>query len=105
MSNIFKAISDPTRRRILELLRTSPLNAGEIGIHFEVSQPTMSAHLSVLKNADLIEGEKAGKQVIYHAKMSVLEDALRGFAQTVGLDMATTIKPDDRHEEKQENKT
>ena len=99
MSNIFKAISDPTRRRILELLRTSPLNAGEIGIHFDVSQPTMSAHLSVLKNADLIEGEKAGKQVIYHAKMSVLEDALRGFAETVGLHMATNNNPDDRREE------
>ena len=103
MSMIFKAISDPTRRRILELLRTAPLSAGDIGKHFDVSQPTMSAHLSVLKGADLIEGEKAGKQVMYHANMSVLEDALRGFAEAVGLDMEAKNKPDERHEEKQEN--
>lgn len=87
MNTVFKAISDPTRRRILELLREKPMSAGEIGEHFDVSQPTMSAHFSVLKSADLVEGEKAGKQVIYHAKMSVLEDALRGFAETVGLNM------------------
>lgn len=103
MSNIFKAISDPTRRRILELLRGKPMSAGELGEHFNVSQPTMSAHFSVLRNANLIEGEKAGKQVIYHAKMSVLEDALRGFAETVGLHMATNNSPDDRHEERKEN--
>jgi len=102
MSNIFKAISDPTRRRILELLRSNPMSAGEIGEHFNVSQPTMSAHFSVLRNANLIEGEKVGKQVVYHAKMSVLEDALRGFSQAVGLELATTIKPDERHKGKQE---
>lgn len=92
MSTIFKAISDPTRRRILELLRTAPMSAGDIGKHFDFSQPTMSAHLSVLKSADLIEGEKDGKQVIYHANMSVLEDALRGFADALGLAMAPKTK-------------
>lgn len=85
MSSVFKAISDPTRRQILELLRSAPMSAGEIGAHFEFSQPTMSAHLSVLKNAGLIEGEKIGKKVIYALKMSVLEDAIMGFAKTFGL--------------------
>lgn len=80
------------------------MSAGEIGEHFEVSQPTMSAHFSVLKNADLIEGEKAGKQVIYHAKMSVLEDALRGFAETVGLNMQLQEKqPETRSPGNQEH--
>ncbi len=85
MSEVFKALSDPTRRRVLELLRSTPMSAGEIGDHFSFSQPTMSAHLSVLKQAGLIEGEKVGKQIIYCLKMSVLEDALMGFAKTFGL--------------------
>lgn len=96
MSNVFKAISDPTRRRILELLRAAPMSAGELGKHFDISQPTMSAHFTVLKSADLIEGHKAGKQVIYHAKMSVLEDALRGFAETVGLEIEPKTKRNHR---------
>ena len=85
MSRVFKALSDPTRREVLELLRSAPMSAGEIGGHFDFSQPTMSAHLSVLKNAGLIEGEKVGKQIIYALKMSVLEDAVMGLAQTFGL--------------------
>lgn len=89
MSKVFKALSDPTRRRVLELLRIAPMSAGELGSHFSFSQPTMSAHYAVLKEADLIEGEKIGKQIIYHIKMSVLEDALLSFAEAVGME----IKP------------
>ena len=85
MSKVFKALSDPTRREVLELLRSAPMSAGEIGSHFDFSQPTMSAHLSVLKNAGLIEGEKVGKQIIYALKMSVLEDAVLGLSKTFGL--------------------
>ena len=85
MSKVFKALSDPTRRRVLELLRQQPMAAGELAEHFEFSKPTMSAHFSVLKVAGLVETEKHGKQVIYRLKMSVLEDALLGFAKTFGL--------------------
>ncbi len=85
MSGIFKALSDPTRRRVLQLLRNGPMSAGELGSHFDVSKPTMSAHFSVLKEADLIHAEKAGKSVIYHLKLSVLEEALLGFAHSFGL--------------------
>jgi DNA-binding transcriptional ArsR family regulator len=85
MSQIFKALSDPTRRRVLQLLRNGPMSAGELSEHFEVSKPTMSAHFSVLKEADLVHSEKDGKSVIYHLKLSVLEEALLGFAHSFGL--------------------
>lgn len=85
MNRVFKALSDPTRRRVLELLRGGPLSAGELAEPFHVSKPTMSAHFSVLVEADLIEAERQGRTVMYRLKLSVLEDALLGFAQTVGL--------------------
>ena len=84
MSGIFKALADPTRRRVLQLLRGGPMSAGELGSHFDVSKPTMSAHFSVLKEADLIHAEKAGKSIIYHLKLSVLEEALLSLVQSFG---------------------
>ena len=85
MSQVFKALSDPTRRRVLQLLQNGPMSAGELCEHFDVSKPTMSAHFAVLKEADLVHTEKAGKSVIYHLKLSVLEEALLGFAHSFGL--------------------
>lgn len=82
MSKVFKALSDPTRRRVLQLLREGPLSAGALCEHFAVSKPTMSAHFAVLKEADLVHAEKAGKSVTYHLKLSVLEDALLGFVHS-----------------------
>jgi DNA-binding transcriptional ArsR family regulator len=87
VNSVFKALSDPTRRRVLQLLRKRPMSAGELSDHFAVSKPTMSAHFSVLQNAGLIEAEKNGRTIVYRLKMSVLEEALLGFAQTVGWDM------------------
>jgi DNA-binding transcriptional ArsR family regulator len=84
MNRVFKALSDPTRRRVLQLLREGPLTAGELSDQFDVSKPTMSAHFAVLLDADLIEAEKNGRTILYRLKLSVLEDALLGFAQTVG---------------------
>ncbi len=84
MSTVFKALSDPTRRRVLQLLRERPLSAGDLSDQFDVSKPTMSAHFAVLKEAGLVHGEKAGKSVIYHLQLSVLEDALLGFMQSFG---------------------
>jgi len=85
MNLVFKALADPTRRRVLELLRQRPMNAGELADHFDFAKPTMSAHFAVLKQADLVESHKDGKQVIYQLKMSVLEEALLGFAGLFGL--------------------
>lgn len=86
---MFKALSDPTRRRVLQLLRAGPMSAGELSEHFAVSKPTMSAHFAVLQEAGLIEAEKSGRMIWYRLKMSVLEDALLGFAQTLGWEMKT----------------
>jgi len=80
MNSVFKALADPTRRRVLELLKTRPMTAGELSDQFPVSKPTMSAHFTVLREADLIEMTKAGKTITYHLKLSVLEEALLGFA-------------------------
>jgi len=85
MSRVFRALSDPTRRRVLQLLRKGPLSAGEISDQFDVSKPTMSAHFAVLREADLVHTEKAGKSVIYHLKLSVLEEALLGFVHSFGI--------------------
>jgi DNA-binding transcriptional ArsR family regulator len=84
VNRVFKALADPTRRRVLQLLRERPLSAGDLADHFVVSRPTMSAHFAVLQEADLIEAEKTGRTILYRLKLSVLEEALLGFAQTLG---------------------
>jgi DNA-binding transcriptional ArsR family regulator len=61
------------------------MSAGELSEQFDVSKPTMSAHFAVLKEADLVHAEKEGKSVIYHLKLSVLEDALLGFVNSFGV--------------------
>ena len=84
MNSVFKALSDPTRRRVLQLLRERPMTAGELSDQFSVSKPTMSAHFAVLLEARLVEAEKSGRMIIYRLKMSVLEDALLAFVGTLG---------------------
>jgi DNA-binding transcriptional ArsR family regulator len=93
MSLIFKALADPTRRRVLELLRRGPMTAGELSDHFPVSKPTMSAHFAVLREADLVAAQKSGKTITYHLKLSVLEDALLGFAGAFGMLPRNASKP------------
>ena len=85
MNRVFKALSDPTRRRVLQLLRNGPMSAGELSSQFNVTKPTMSAHFAVLKEADLVHTEKAGQSVMYHLKVSVLEDALLGFVHSFDI--------------------
>ena len=85
MNRVFKALSDPTRRRVLQLLRERPMTAGELADHFPFSKATMSAHFAVLKEADLVDAEKAGKSVTYRLRLSVLEDALLAFADSFGI--------------------
>jgi DNA-binding transcriptional ArsR family regulator len=90
MSGVFRALADPTRREVLALLREKPMSAGELADRFDVSKPTMSAHFSVLREAGLIDATKHGKSIIYRLRMSVLEEALMGLAQAVGLDLQAT---------------
>ncbi len=93
MSSIFKALSDPTRRQVLQHLQDGPLGAGELADLFDVSKPTMSAHFAVLLAAGLIEAEKQGRTITYRLQMSVLEDALLAFAQTFGLNVSRPAQP------------
>jgi len=95
MNLVFKALADPSRRKVLQLLRRGPMTAGEIAKHFAVSKPTMSAHFAVLREADLIDGEKVGKTVIYRLKLSVLEDAMLSFAEAMGLGQASDALADE----------
>lgn len=76
LNEVLKALSDPTRRRIIELLRQRPHNAGEIADHFDFSKPSISHHLSQLKEADLIYGERDGTTITYHLNLTVLEELL-----------------------------
>mgnify|MGYP001028118949 CR=1 FL=1 len=72
----FKALSDPTRREILNLLKSGPLTAGEIVDQFDMTGASISHHLSVLKNAGAIDDEKKGKFIYYYLNSSVLDDVL-----------------------------
>lgn len=75
----FKALADPTRRHILELLRTKDLTAGEIAEHFDMTKPSLSHHLSTLKTAGLVDAERDGQSIIYSLNTSVLQDLMSWF--------------------------
>lgn len=92
MNNVYKALADPTRRKILELLRERDHTAGEIAEHFSHAKPTLSRHFGVLKEADLIDGEKHGTTITYRLNMSVLEEALLGLMGTFQIDPDTYNK-------------
>jgi DNA-binding transcriptional ArsR family regulator len=85
MNLVFKALADPTRRAILELLRQRERTAGELAQHFTLSKPTLSGHFAVLREADLVMTEKSGTTVTYRLNLSVLEEALMGFASALGI--------------------
>ena len=76
IQNTMKALADPTRRTILNLLKKGRLSAGEIAEHFDMSLPAVSKHLAVLKEADLIRDQREGKYIFYELNASVLDEAL-----------------------------
>ena len=76
MNLIFKALNDETRRQIIELLKEGDMNAGEIADKFNISKPSISHHLDLLKRADLITSEKKGQFVEYSLNTTILEDLL-----------------------------
>jgi ArsR family transcriptional regulator, arsenate/arsenite/antimonite-responsive transcriptional repressor len=73
--SFFKAISDPTRRRILKLLKKRSMTAGEIAEVFSITMGSLSHHYNVLKAADLVRAERRGQQIVYSINTSVFEDA------------------------------
>ncbi|HMM35091.1 MAG TPA: autorepressor SdpR family transcription factor [Thermoanaerobaculia bacterium] len=74
---VFKALSDSTRRRILEYLREGDLNAGEIADRFDMTKPSISHHLSLLKQAGLVEDTRHGQNIVYSLDTTVFQEALR----------------------------
>ena len=76
LQNTLKALADPTRREILNLLKQGRLSAGEITEHFDITAAAISRHLSVLKEADLIEDTREGKYIYYTLNASVLEEIM-----------------------------
>jgi len=86
-TNVYKALADPSRRKILQLLRQRDMTAGEIAEHFEFTKPTLSRHFSVLREADLIQGDKHGNHITYRLNVSVLEESLLALMDTFEFDV------------------
>lgn len=79
MSKVFKALSDNTRREILKLLSKGDMTAGEIADKFDMSKPSISKHLDILREAELVSSEKKGQYIIYSINTTVLQEVLGGF--------------------------
>lgn len=101
MDKVFKALGDPTRRQILQLLREREMSAGEIAEFFALAKPTLSGHFNVLREAELVVSEKTGTTITYRLNVSVLEEALLGFANVFGMGIPTArraaLKKEKRH--------
>ncbi len=79
MNDIFKALSDPTRRKILKMLREKDLSAGEIAENFDITKPSISHHLNLLKQAKLVLSEKQGQNIYYSLNMTVFQEVIQWF--------------------------
>lgn len=97
MTTVYKALADPTRRKILQLLREKDMNAGDIAEHFDIAKPSLSRHFNILRQADLIQGDRQGNQIIYRLNVTVLEEALWRMMDTFGI--ATETREDTTDEQ------
>ena len=79
MNDVFKALADPTRRKILELLASGDKNAGEIADYFHITKPSISHHLSILKSAELISDIRKGQNIVYLLNTTVFQDMVKWF--------------------------
>ena len=85
LQNTLRALADPTRREILDMLKKGGMSAGDISEHFPVSGAAISRHLSVLKEADLIRDERRGKFIYYELNASVLEEIMLWISNLRGV--------------------
>ncbi len=81
MNSFFKALNDPTRREILELLKERDLPAGEIADKFNISKPSISHHLDLLRQANLVTSRKEGQFVYYSINLTVIDELVKWFIQ------------------------
>lgn len=84
MGDAFKALADPTRRHILELLAQGDLTAGEIAAQFAMTKPSVSHHLNILKTAGLVCDQRIGQNIVYSVNLTVFQELLKWFYD-VGL--------------------
>lgn len=81
MNLLFKALNDPTRRAILELLKKKDLTAGEIADQFKMTKPSISHHLDLLKQAELVSAEKEGQFIVYSLNTTVMDEVVKWLMQ------------------------
>jgi ArsR family transcriptional regulator, arsenate/arsenite/antimonite-responsive transcriptional repressor len=79
MYAVLIALADPTRRRIVQMLKDRPMTAGEIATRVTIAKPTLSAHFAILREADLVLSDKAGTTITYRLKLSVIEETVAQF--------------------------
>jgi len=84
MNDTFKALSDPTRRQIIQLLKERDLTAGEIADRFSISKPSISHHLNILKQAKLVQDERQGQNILYSLNLTVIQEAMGWFLGMIG---------------------
>lgn len=84
LSEVFRALGDPTRRRILRMLAEGDLAAGDIAAAFEMSKPSISHHLAALKQAGLVRDERRGQQIIYSLDTTVFDDVVGWIFELTG---------------------
>lgn len=81
MNNLFKALNDPTRRQILQMLQDQDMSTGEIADNFEISKPSISYHLDILKQAKLVSSHREGQYIRYSINTTVVEEAANWFLE------------------------
>lgn len=79
MGDAFKALGDPTRRKILELLSEGEMTAGDIATHFDMAKPSVSHHLNTLKAAGLVTDERRGQNIVYCLNLTVFQEIMKWF--------------------------
>lgn len=81
---IFKALADPVRRKILELLGEGDMAAGDISSHFNITKPSVSRHLAVLKSSGLVSAKKSGQKIIYSLETAAVREIMRWLYNSFG---------------------
>lgn len=92
MNETFKALSDSNRRRILEILAEGDLTAGEIADHFEMTKPSISNHLNILKNANLVLCERKGQNMIYSLNTTAFQEVLKYVLNMMNVEVENNEK-------------
>ena len=104
MNSLFKALSHPVRRRIIEMLRTGPRASGDIASAFEMSWPTITGHLNALKEAGLVSPERSGQTIRYRLDISAVEEALAFLMDIAGTGRTSDQTAEDDTTQEQEPK-